>query len=338
MLSKIKDKIKYYYSTIINIPNFIKNKILKFKNYLKDTKYKMNHLRQTNYELGLDHLYRGNLNDALLRFKLVDKFFNPHDSKTYYQLGWTYFLKNDYKKAIEYLEKSNERYKTIFINFLKNYKDVTEIPKEIWGKYRDLITKYYPSIFNNDKNIHLPYRFVNDTLKQIDDLPDNYSILELGSNIGLVGTEIQKRFPESFTLTGVEISSLMNDLIEVFNPNIKIYDQIYNTSINEFLKQNTNSYDIILSFCSLSFTKELSVYFNAIYSSLNKDGYFCLCLPTNSKTQFSVKRKEFIFNPNELNNILQKNNFAVLALNEIILAENNKYCIIICKRLSADIL
>jgi len=332
MLGKIKDKIKQYFLAIINIPNTIKNKITQFKNYLKDCRYKMNHLSETNYELGLDHLYRGNLNDALLRFKLVDKFFNPHDSKTYYQLGWTYFLKNNYSKAIEYLEKSNEKYKTIFINFLRNYKSANEVPQEIWGKYRDLTAKYYPNIFNNDKNIHLPYRFVNDTMKQISDLSDNYSILELGSNIGLAGYEVEKRFPEGFTLTGVEISKLMTELQDTYYTNLKIYDRIYDISINEFLKQNSNKFDIILSFCGLTFTNDLGTYFSLIYSSLNEEGYFALCLPTAATTQFSVKRKEFIFNPKDINNVLQKNNFAVLALNEIILAENNKYSIIICKK------
>ncbi|MGX6960617.1 MAG: methyltransferase domain-containing protein [Rickettsia endosymbiont of Pentastiridius leporinus] len=332
MLGKIKEQIKYYYLSIINIPNLIKNKILEFKNYLNDCKYKFNHLSETNYELGLDHLYRGNLGDALLRFKLVDKFFNPNDSKVYYQLGWTYFLKNNYPKAIEYLEKSNEKYRTIFINFLKNYKEVAEIPTEILGKYRDLTAKYYPNMFNNDKNIHLPYRFANESLKQITDLPDNYSILELGSNIGIVGSEVQKRFPESFTLTGVEISKLMTELQETYQPNIKIYDQIYNIPINDFLKQNSNKFDVILSFCSLTFTKDLSLYFNSIYLSLNKNGYFSLCLPTASNTQFLVKRKEFIFNLAEVNNVLQNNNFTILVSEEIILAENNKYSIIVCKK------
>lgn len=332
MLSKIKDKIKHYYLTIINIPNSIKNKNLEFKNYLNDCRYKLNHLSETNYELGLDHLYRGNINDALLRFKLVDKFFNPHDSKTYYQLGWTYFLKNDYSKAIEYLEKSNEKYKIIFINFLKNYKNTIEVPQEIWKKYRDLTAKYYPNIFNNDKNIHLPYRFVNESLKQITDLPDNYSILELGSNIGLVGYEVKKRFPENFTLTGVEISDLMNDLEETYHNNLKIYDEIYNISIYEFLKQNSNKFDVILSFCGLTFTKDVDAYFDLVYSSLNESGYFALCIPTSADTQFSVKRKEFIFNLNEINNTLQKNNLTILASEEIILAENNKYSIIVCKK------
>lgn len=334
MFGKIKDKIKHYCLIVINIPNFIKNKILEFRNYISECKYKFSHLAETNYQLGLDHLYRGNLNDALLRFKLVDKFFNPNDSKVYYQLGWVYFLKNNYKQAIEYLEKSNEKYKTIFIDFLKNYQNATEIPEEIWGKYRDLTAKYYPTIFNNDKNIHLPYRFVNEALKQISDLPDNYSILELGGNIGLVGYEIQKRFPESFALTGVEISTLMNDLQEIYYPNTKIYDQIYNIAINEFLKQDSNKFDIIFSFCGLSFTNNLIEYFNLIYSSLSKQGYFVLCLPISANTKFVVKRKEFFFNLNEINNILQKNNFTILTSEEIILAENNKYSIIVCRKIT----
>ncbi|AFE53909.1 methyltransferase domain-containing protein [Rickettsia typhi] len=334
MLNKIKYIIKHYYLTIINIPHFIKNQIVEFRNYINDCKYKLSHLAETNYQLGFDHLYKGNLNDALFRFKLVNKFFKSNDSKVYYQLGLIYYLKNNYRQATVYLEKSNEKYKTIFINFFKNYKYITEIPQEIWEKYRDLIAQYYPTIFNNRKNIHLPYRFVNETLKHISDLSDNYSILELGSNIGLVGYEVQKRFPENFTLTGVEISSCMNDIQATYYQNTKIYNHIYNIAIDEFLKQNSSKFDIILSFCGLSFTNNLIKYFNLIYSCLKQQGYFALCLPNAVKTQFSVKRKEFIFNLNEVNNFLQKNNFTILTSDEIILAENNKYSIIVCKKIT----
>ncbi|MCZ6909729.1 MAG: SAM-dependent methyltransferase, partial [Rickettsia endosymbiont of Ixodes persulcatus] len=45
--------------------------------------------------------------------------------------------------------------------------------------------------------------------------------------------------------------------------------------------------------------------------------------------------KEFIFNLNEINNILQKNNFTILTSEEIILAENNKYSIIVCCKKTA---
>ncbi|WP_342270800.1 palindromic element RPE1 domain-containing protein [Rickettsia endosymbiont of Orchestes rusci] len=381
--STIKDKIKLYYYKITNIPNWCKNKILDSTNYYNDCKHKLSHLKETNFELGIDHLYKGNLNDAILRFKLVDKFFARADPKIYYWLALAYFLKNNYSTALDYTQKSSTEDKTQLGTFLQNYKNAKEIPGAIWQQYRDLTARYYTNSFRNENNIHLPYSFIHETINQITDLPDNYNILELGSNVGLIGYEIQKRFPESFSLTGVESSTVMNNLLSVYYPNTEIYDQVFDVSIPDFIKQTSDkfrplaelaysqefegdterrtgaysnvredeglgstyklpeevelskrSFDVILSFCGLSFTSGLEIYFDAIYSLLNESGYFAFCLPIAAGTSYSLKRKEFIFNLDEIIEILNTGKFTILSSQKLILAENNKYCIVVCKKTS----
>lgn len=332
--STIKDKVKLYYYKITNIPNWCKNKILDSTNYYNDCKYKLSHLKETNFELGIDHLYKGNLNDAILRFKLVDKFFARADPKIYYWLAWTYFLKNNYSTSLDYAQKSSTEDKAQLGRFLQNYKNAKEIPGAVQQQYRDLTARYYTNSFRNENDIHLPYSFIHETINRITDLPDNYNILELGSNVGLIGYEIQKRFPESFSLTGVESSNVMNNLLNIYYPNTKIYDQVFEVSIPDFIKQSSDKFDIILSFCGLSFTGNLKIYFDAIYSLLNESGYFAFCLPVAASTSYSLKRKEFIFNLDEIIEILNTGKFTILSSQKLILAENNKYCIVVCKKAS----
>lgn len=336
MSSAIKGKTKSCCDFILNFPSWYKEKIFRVVNYFVETKYKVTHLKETNFQLGIDHLYKNNLNDAILRLVMVDKFFAPGDPKANYWLGWTYFLKNNYTKASDHLQKAFEADDTHLGDFLKHYSQLSEIPAGIDRQYKNLTAEYYGNKFLNNNNLHLPYSFVNGIIKQITDIPDQYSILELGSNVGLVGYEVRKRLPDSFTYTGVENSKIMNEIVEKHYLNTTIYDRLIESSISDFIQNNSNKYDIILSFCGLSFTKNLSRYFNSIYSILEKSGYFAFCLPIGSVSLFSLKRKEFIFTIGDITKELQQTKFVTLSAEELEIEKNSKYYMVICKKIVKD--
>ncbi len=324
----IKDKIKSCYHSCQNFPSWYMGKIFTFINYFADIKYKVMHLKETNFKLGIEHLYNNNLNDAILRFKLVDTFSSTPDHQVNYWLGWTYFLKNNYEKALYHLQKAFEADQVKLASFLQTYNSLPEIPQQIWHQYRNFAAEYYNNKFCNNNQLYLPHNFVSRIMSNITDLPDNYHILELGSNTGLVGGEIKKRFPDSFTFTGVENSEIMNASALHMN----IYDHVLEVSIPDFIKQNSNKYDVILSFCTLSFTKNLSDYFNNIYSIVDKLGYFAFCLPINNVTNLSLKRKEFVFAITDIKKALSKTKFTILSSEELVIEKNDKYYMVICKK------
>ncbi len=363
----IKDKMRSCYHFCKNFPSWYMEKIFTLINYFTDVKYKVTHLKETNLKLGIEHLYKNNLNDAILRFKLVDKFFSNSDQaivnsgefgarsdgatpisnrratrddvtnfssidynscQVNYWLGWTYFLKNNYQKALYHLQKASESDPVKLGTFLQNYNNSSDIPQQIWHQYRNLTAEYYNNKFCSNKQLYLPHNFVSRIMSGITDLPDNYRILELGSNTGLVGAEVKKRFPDSFTFTGVESSEAMN----VFALNMNIYDNILEVSIPDFIKQHSNKYDVILSFNALSFTKNLSTYFNDIYSIVDKLGYFAFCLPINNVTNLSLKRKEFIFAITDIKEALSQTKFTVLSSEELVIEKNDKYYMVVCKK------
>ncbi len=329
-----KGVISCYY-TIKNFPVWYKSQIQELKNYFANIKYRLSHLQETNLELGVYHLHKGNINDAIIRFTLIDKFIAPADQLANYWLGWCYFLKNNCKKAIYHLQRASDRDVVKLGSFLENYQDYMEIPPEIWRQYRELTAEYYPNNFCSN-TLNLPYSFIQETIDKIVELPDNYNILELNSNIGLAGYEIRKRFPDSFNLIGTESSSVMNELVNLYYPNSKIYDQFFNSSVRDFLDNTSIKVDVILSFCGLSFTKDLKYYFGAIYNILNNNGYLSFCLPIDKKTELLLKRTEYVFNPNEVKEALDSSKFTILGIKELSLGTNNKYnkyAVFTCRKL-----
>ena len=58
-----------------SLPTFklkdVKSLVGKTKHFVKDTRIKLNHLSKTNFDLGLYHFDKGNISDAILRFKLL---------------------------------------------------------------------------------------------------------------------------------------------------------------------------------------------------------------------------------------------------------------------------
>jgi tetratricopeptide (TPR) repeat protein len=94
--SKIKENVK-------NFSGFLSEKTdLALKEYAS-IKEKSKNLVETNYQLGINHLEKGNLSDASLRFFIMTKFW-PQFYEAYYQLAYVLILKEKPLKAKKVLE------------------------------------------------------------------------------------------------------------------------------------------------------------------------------------------------------------------------------------------
>lgn len=76
----------------------IKNNLSEFFSDLLLMREKMKNLRQTNVDLGKKHIEKGNISDAIFRFKFT-KFFWPDCYESYYYLAYCYALKKKNKQA-----------------------------------------------------------------------------------------------------------------------------------------------------------------------------------------------------------------------------------------------
>ncbi|MBP7710520.1 MAG: tetratricopeptide repeat protein [Rickettsiales bacterium] len=85
-------------------------------------KEKCKDLHYTNFDLASRHLEKGNLSEAIFRFRFVKKFW-PNDFDAYYQLAYCLVLKNKPEKAKEVLEellKLNPNYNPIAKELLEH--------------------------------------------------------------------------------------------------------------------------------------------------------------------------------------------------------------------------
>ena len=88
---KIKNKSKKIYTLFGNKFNELVEEVLLIRK-------KFNNLLDTNYQLGMTHLEKGNLSDAIFRFKFIKKFW-PHHLDAHYQLAYCYFLKKNFQQT-----------------------------------------------------------------------------------------------------------------------------------------------------------------------------------------------------------------------------------------------
>ena len=95
-------KIKKFFNPLLSLKvGDLKSWIDKLKSIIDEIKAKSKNLPKTNYDLGLFHFNRGNLNDAILRFMLLKRFEKNYNDLDYL-LGRCYFEKSKFQKAKQY--------------------------------------------------------------------------------------------------------------------------------------------------------------------------------------------------------------------------------------------
>ncbi len=67
-------------------------------------KEKSKNLLESNYQLGLMHQDKGNLSDAIFRFRFIKKFW-PHHYDSYIQLANCYISKKRFNRALQVLDE-----------------------------------------------------------------------------------------------------------------------------------------------------------------------------------------------------------------------------------------
>ncbi|NBU53167.1 MAG: methyltransferase domain-containing protein [Alphaproteobacteria bacterium] len=194
------------------------------------------------------------------------------------------------------------------------------------------ITEFNNKFFN--KNLNLPRELIIKLIGAIDKLPEKYSILEIGSNIGFVGEEIEKRMQEGFSITGIESSAEMIKL-QKQSKRDKIYDKIINLPVENYLIDHKDEkYDIILSLDGFSNNSELSDLFGQLYNSLSSGGYFAFACRLSDKKDFSDKYLEFVYEEHYITKLLKKCGFTIIDEPNSEPLIKNSYVIFVGKKLN----
>ncbi|MFK7974261.1 MAG: hypothetical protein AB8B66_05315 [Rickettsiaceae bacterium] len=313
---------------ILQAPHILKNQLMNIKNDFNRLILKLNNMVQSNMELGLYHLHQANYNDAILRFKLIVNYLSPTNKLAQYWLGWTYLLKGNCRKAIIHLTKAQEEDQIGLLHFIKSIDTINTVPLPIHKTHRNLTITDFTKNFSNN----IPQVIAVELSKTAKALPDQYTILELGSNIGLLGNEIHKRLPDHFRFIATEISTEMVKQQSNLYSEAPLYDQVIEVAIDEYLNSVTVQYEVIISLNGFAYNANLGQIFNNIFLTLKENGYFAFALKTSSVPSFSQHSLEFSYNNTEIATLLQTNGFKVLSCQELTLELNNNYTIFVCTK------
>lgn len=335
MFSKLNNVVKWLYNFILDMPFLIKDQFKAIAEAFQSFKHNIKNFADVNVKLGVYHLNNQNYNDAIFRFKLVDKFFRPNDPFVNYWLGWAYFLKRGHKKAMIHLQKSQTEDKVKLLEFIRHINTATEVPDQIYSIYRSINTEVIVETLVSDEDHDFPKIMVIALIELMNDLPEESKILELGSNVGLVGHEMHKRINnDNFSLIGIESSSEMIYLQGVCNRSA-FYNKVLNMPVLEYLQDSDDAeYDVVLSLDGFSNHADLNEVFSHVYNILELEGYFIFVIRVNNSiTTLSEKYLEFSYNKDDVNNLLQQNGFKILSMSDLGLVMKNNYFIFVCKKL-----
>lgn len=323
-----------------NNTNNIKNIGMRttFKKALNNTKErflnfinKFYNITERNIQLGISHLKRGNISDAIFRFKFVDKFLDKDNKLANYWLGLCYLLNEKPEQATIYFAKAGDNDQLNFLEFTQNINAISSVPSVISSQRRNIKADDFIDKFD-DEEINLPQLLVMQFNKNALDLPQEYDVLELGSNIGILGKELNQRLQGKFNLIGVESSSEMLDIYNDIYKEQSPYKKVHNVAVDQYLIRNDIKKDVIFSLDGFSYEVDLSNYLLIIYNLLNLGGYFTFAVRTCTQPKLSINLLEFSYPKDKIIEQLEEIGFKILSFDTFILENKNKYTIFACKK------
>lgn len=342
MITKI---FKYIQNTMMefieyftSIPSFLRGFFVNVTVFLHDQKIKFQDILQTNIELGKHHLFRGRVNDALLRFRIANTLFDTQNKEINYWIGVCYFFKAKYDMAIPYLEEGQKFDNIRLSEFIQNYDTAKSVPDGVWNIIKsvsiaDSDDRYY---FSNSAGeaIDLPQEFVRFCLQNIKEIKPDMKIMDYGCGTGLVGSMLDKLVSAEYSISAIEDVSMFVDYAnEIRGDRGRVYDNVFLGSLTNIQNVfSSKKYDLIISFDSLTFTKDLQHYFNFFAKGLSEGGFLAILLPITGVTEWSKSNKIFMYSKNDIEEQLKLAEFEILDIKIWRLSANKSFAGFICRK------
>jgi predicted TPR repeat methyltransferase len=236
---------------------------------------------KNNYELGRSHMQRGNIQDAILRFKFV-LWLDPKHADALYSLGCSYIIngktalaRDAFSKVLK-LKSGNEEARYLLAIASGSSMPKSELPKKI---PLSIIQEQFESMaptFSSSQLEQYKYEghalLCNAVRSALVPGKVDHIILEPGVGTGLCGPLLRD---VAANITGVDFSqAMLAEAMKVMDDRgRKIYDSLVKREAQEFLNDAPdNGYDIVIAAGLVSYLGDLEHFFEQSTRILKKGG------------------------------------------------------------------
>ncbi len=288
------------YENIKSIPARIRELMEYYLDNLAQVKRKLKDLETTNYNLGWDHLERGNYKDAGLRFWILENLFNKNLRQTQTHLPRIYasILDGNLDKARARLEEvPKEEYvnQTIFYDLDNILNSPQDSLVTLTTGYLQSIRRYCHQVVSESyrENVFLKAadELLESFLDNAEEINDEDKILEVNPACGEIAAGILNKAPPAVRIEGLESDKkLKRNLSELYLYSRKIYNKLHNTTPQEFIKDKAKgSYEYVIFSDEFYVDKELELIKNYSKKALKKGGMLFAILPAAKENDCEVK-------------------------------------------------
>lgn len=242
---------------------------------------KCNNLTETNYRLACEHAAKGNVDNAVWRFRFT-LWLAPDHVPSWYNLGCLYLHKGMQSEAMQCFAKvlraqpthEDALYMVSTMNpgALKPELRPKKVPVQMVIDMFDATSASYDAV-QRARQYQLPgllYQLLNPAMG-----PDaaRHDLLDLGCGTGLCSIAFQQYFPN---IIGVDISSGMIDKAyrRVDARGVRIFSRLVQRDLRPFVAEvKLDAFDLVLCMETFKYLGDLAGVFEGIAATLRRGGY-----------------------------------------------------------------
>lgn len=230
---------------------------------------KCSDLTTTNYKLAVEMARRGQIDDAIMRFRIT-LWLAPDHVPSMYNLACLYHHKNMNGKALEYFKKviqaSPEHMDAVFMvasmdpNLIKSDMRPRTMPPEMAIEYFDGLAAEYD--FKQQTNVYqLPALTHQLLMPELERIGDYHNLIDLGCGTGLCGGQFREQFSN---IVGVDFSNRMLDEAyrKMDRRGVKIYTRLEHQDMRlHFQQEKEGFFDVALCISVFPYLGDLEAFF-----------------------------------------------------------------------------
>ncbi len=303
---------------------------------------KLKDIPGTNYDLGLFHLHAGNIDDAILRFRMVT-FLRPENAAAHYNLGRCFFLSDDNEDSKKSLQKAIDLgFSRTEIDYalqkIDSLDQVKAMPISIIKEKAEIVSENYTSYYMSDE--YIGYKtFVKTIMANVKDKNPNLDVLDLACRHGSCGQLLKER-GVTRKITGVDfISSYLQEAKGLRFEGESTYDELKEKWLGGFLQENHTKFDLILSAHDFEYIGDLKNIVVSLNFALNSRGIFALMLEDGgleSGYKLDGVADKFYYSQSYVKEVFEKSGFSELQIKNLAASESeyesDKYLIYIFEK------